>query len=149
VRTHVVIAPWILWATLCCSPRRPETPPPESPATSSTREADPRERRIELRIDRPVVAHGHTIVLRALADSRCPRGVTCVWAGEAIARIDVQDEQGARHEITLTLGPNPGQERARVAHAELRLVDALPYPRAGVAVEPDVIRAVVVLSPGS
>lgn len=68
--------------------------------------------------------------LKVLEDSRCPKGVQCVWAGQL--RLNVRVHLGARDEVhELTLG-----KPVHVADGSLELVEALPYPVAGEQIKP-------------
>lgn len=57
------------------------------------------------------VSKGETVVLKGvsikflevLEDSRCPTGVTCIWAGRAIVKIEVSSN-GTKQEKTLIFG---------------------------------------------
>lgn len=60
-------------------------------------------------------------------DSRCPEGVTCVWAGRAVVQVEVGD--GEAPTIALEIG---GESRdARGLRLTAEALD--PYPRAGAA----------------
>ncbi len=78
------------------------------------------------------------------ADSRCPRNVQCVWAGDATVRIWLQRGSAARewrdlHSNTGSTreGPDPG----------LRLERLEPVPVAGQELPPRHYIATLVLSP--
>lgn len=65
-----------------------------------------------------------------LEDSRCPKGTSCIWAGQARVRLETND--GAKLELTL-----PGmQEQVEVAavlgNMTLVCYGLSPYPQAGV-----------------
>jgi hypothetical protein len=68
--------------------------------------------------------------VRVLEDSRCPKDVQCVWAGQL--RLSVRVHLGSRDEMhELTLGtPLP------VADGSLELVEAIPQPVAGDPIKP-------------
>lgn len=60
-------------------------------------------------------------------DSRCPEGVTCVWAGRAVVQVEVGE--GEAPTIALEVG---GESRdARGLRLTAEALD--PYPRAGAA----------------
>lgn len=68
--------------------------------------------------------------LAVLEDSRCPKGVQCVWAGRL--RLKVRVHLGARdelHELTLS-------KPMHVADGSLELVEALPEKIAGKPIKP-------------
>lgn len=63
-------------------------------------------------------------------DSRCPKGVNCIWEGEAIAEL-VLGKTGAD---TLALTYLPGREEAAVGRASgysFKLLEVNPYPEKG------------------
>ena len=64
------------------------------------------------------------------ADSRCPKGVQCVWAGDATVRIWLQRRGGAREgrELHAATGAANG---GNAASPELRLVRLDPTPVTG------------------
>lgn len=67
-------------------------------------------------------------------DSRCPKGVNCVWEGEAVAEL-VLGKMGAD---TLALTYRPGREKASVGRASgysFRLIEVNPYPEKGQTIE--------------
>jgi hypothetical protein len=68
------------------------------------------------------------------ADSRCPKGERCVWAGDATVRIWLQKGTGPKqtHELQAAAG---AAQAVRVLDQELRLVRLDPYPVSGKAVE--------------
>jgi hypothetical protein len=79
-----------------------------------------------------------TLVLEAVAqDSRCPKGVNCVWAGDAAVRIRLEPPPTA-----YTLHTNDGFER-EIAHGNVRvrLVSLTPEPTADGPPRPDTYRA--------
>ena len=64
------------------------------------------------------------------ADSRCPKGEQCVWAGDATARVWLQHGSGPRETRELHAAPGAAQA-VRVLDHELRLVRLDPYPVTG------------------
>jgi hypothetical protein len=78
-----------------------------------------------VRVDGPRVTP-----LAVIEDSRCPTGVTCVWAGrlKISARIDLGSGSQTRE---LTLG-----EPQQIADGSLELAEATPHPTRDKAIEP-------------
>jgi hypothetical protein len=74
-------------------------------------------------------------------DSRCPEGVTCVWAGRAVVQVEVGD--GEAPTIALQVGGEAREARS------LRLTaEALdPYPRADTATRSEDYRLRLRLEP--
>ena len=64
------------------------------------------------------------------ADSRCPKGTQCVWAGDATARVWLQQGPGPKqmHELRAAAG---AAQAVRVLGHELRLLRLDPYPVSG------------------
>lgn len=74
-----------------------------------------------------------------LVDCRCPRKVTCVWAGYAEVQLTIT-VNGITETVALsTLGPNS----TVVAGYEFTFLDLLPYPVYGVVPAPGDIKAVI------
>lgn len=63
------------------------------------------------------------------ADSRCPKGERCVWAGDATAKVWLQLGSAPREVRELHTQPGPAQATHFAGH-ELRLIELGPYPAA-------------------
>jgi hypothetical protein len=98
-------------------------------------------REFRIRVGRTVTFRGETLRLRFVrvpADSRCPEGVDCVWAGNAEVLVEVS-AGGARGRRTLSLNTNAGQERpaeAKYRRYTVRLVGLSPYPKSARKIRP-------------
>jgi hypothetical protein len=59
-------------------------------------------------------------------DSRCPTGVTCIWAGDASVRITIKTQDGSPSSYTLHTNAQPRE----VEHANYRvqLASVAPHP---------------------
>ncbi len=64
------------------------------------------------------------------ADSRCPKGERCVWAGDAVVQVWLQRGAEPRERLELHAAPGNGQAAQAMGH-ELRLVRLDPYPVSG------------------
>jgi hypothetical protein len=62
-------------------------------------------------------------------DSRCPAGVNCIWAGDAIVRIRIGTRAAASSAYLLHTGLPAGGEIEH-GNVRVRLVDVTPYPQA-------------------
>ncbi len=82
---------------------------------------------------------------RVTADSRCPRNVQCVMAGEATVRVSVTLRGQA--ERTLELRTTPQDEQTTAGDYLLKLADLVPLPDAGRPVKPADYRATFILTP--
>jgi hypothetical protein len=73
-------------------------------------------------------------------DSRCPRGVTCVWAGDAVASIVVHPgcyKEGCKAaSIPLELHANLEPRSGEGWGMRVQLLALTPEPQAGVPIEP-------------
>lgn len=81
-----------------------------------------------------------SITLEAIIDdSRCPEGVTCIWAGDVSARIRVDDGTHAPETATLSLN----QPNGDTVHGDHRvtLTAVTPFPKADQKIDPRTYRA--------
>ncbi|MBX9928097.1 MAG: hypothetical protein K2X99_04215 [Gemmatimonadaceae bacterium] len=78
-------------------------------------------------------AAGISLVLASVEeDSRCPTGVTCVWAGNVRMKVNVRDGKGT----VLTLNTNVEPKTADVSGYRVSIVRVLPPAQAGVVIRP-------------
>jgi hypothetical protein len=75
-----------------------------------------------------------------VSDSRCPVDVVCVWAGDAVARLEVSEPQGAVETRDLHTLQN---EPAAYGRFRIALVRLDPEPRSTRPIAPDAYRLVV------
>ncbi len=73
-------------------------------------------------------------------DSRCPRDVTCVWAGEVRVRLEVQQTPQAASQLELLEGRSAVAGRYRVT-----LVHVDPQPTSTTRIAPQDYRATLAL----
>jgi len=66
-------------------------------------------------------------------DSRCPKGVTCVWAGNAKILLKVYKESGKAADLELNTNINP--KTSRYLEYELNLKELKPYPESNAAIK--------------
>jgi hypothetical protein len=81
-----------------------------------------------------VIARGPDLAVRfadVSEDSRCPEGVTCVWAGRAVVQLEVGD--GEAPTVALEVGGASREVRGLSLAAEA--LD--PHPRADAATPPE------------
>ena len=62
-------------------------------------------------------------------DSRCPKGVTCVWAGEVQLVLWTQDGKNKGERKTYAIRPGATTELWRDGKTSYRIVKVLPYPQ--------------------
>jgi hypothetical protein len=70
-------------------------------------------------------------------DSRCPKGVNCIWAGNARVMLQVGKTQGAPVKLELNTNPREATNGAG-GYGEylIKLVEVAPYPVAGQTIKP-------------
>jgi len=63
-------------------------------------------------------------------DSRCPKGVTCVWAGQVVAKVRISS--GGLADVLLLTEPGLTDEYARESYQQYQLsYHVEPYPEQG------------------
>ena len=79
-------------------------------------------------------------------DSRCPVGVTCIWAGDAVVAVTVDDTGGGGTRTLVEFHTNPSVDAEAVFGGyTLRLVGLSPVPREGSTIEVDEYQATLVM----
>jgi hypothetical protein len=64
------------------------------------------------------------------SDSRCPTGVTCIWAGEVKCDVEITNVEGVEPQTLVQSGGSSGF--ASLNYKEYRIdFDVQPYPAAG------------------
>ena len=87
---------------------------------------------LTLRLDELIAYRDLKIRWLEIEDSRCPIGVTCVWAGQMEATLEVA--QGANSPVEVKLLTKAGREPevTEVAGYALSLLDITPHPKQNV-----------------
>ena len=67
-------------------------------------------------------------------DSRCPKGVTCMWAGNAKVLLKVKKNGAKPVDVELNTNSNP--RTASYLEYELTLKELRPYPESDVTIKP-------------
>jgi hypothetical protein len=152
---HTPRSPWTLLllalaGTAAC--RAAQSSPP------STARATARERPAVLRSgaplllapDEPVAVADSAVRLRfagVVEDSRCPREVTCVWAGRAVVEIEATvGEDGPQRTVRLEVGAGEAS-RADLFGVLVAAEELAPYPSASAATQRDAYRLRLALLP--
>jgi len=100
-----------------------------------------------LKIGQSVAVSGEGLELAfetVVGDSRCPRGVQCIRAGEATIRIAAEKAPGARAAIELRTTPS-GNDAAYGSYS-IRLLSLNPYPDANRQIEKEEYEATLVVT---
>jgi hypothetical protein len=83
--------------------------------------------------------------VRVVNDSRCPKGVTCVWEGDAAIELRVTPDGGEAE--TVQLHANPRTVKDVVLHGVRVTLERLePYPEEGRAINSRDYRAVLAIT---
>ena len=88
---------------------------------------------------------GYQLVLKAIAnDSRCPEGVTCIWAGEVTAVVSVYKDSKLIEDTTLVFSMKNDAENKKwfatylpVTQKKIKSISVLPYPKEGSKINPN------------
>jgi hypothetical protein len=70
-------------------------------------------------------------------DSRCPQGVTCVWAGLATVTLDVKLGSSKSQRITLTTRSITTHDSKEVGSYKIALMAVNPYPERDKPTKPE------------
>lgn len=100
-----------------------------------------------MRIGQEVVIRGDKLHIRFKSvrqDSRCPRGVTCVWAGTAEIEIEVYGKTAKRLEVTLNTGMEP--KHIEYSGFEIKLLSLEPHPGKDEPVDPKKYEATLIVT---
>ena len=84
---------------------------------------------IKLKIGESAKAPGDDLKIEfdsVTEDSRCPKGVNCIWAGNAKVLLKVEKEAGKPASVELNTNIKPNT--SRYLEYELRLKELKPYP---------------------
>ncbi len=85
---------------------------------------------------------------RVSADSRCPKGEQCIWAGDATVRVWLK-HAGGPIEIGELHAAEGEQQRLHSRGHELRLLRLAPYPIAGKTIASGDYEATLTLKPSA
>jgi len=91
---------------------------------------------MKLPIKTPVLIEGKTITfLEVLEDSRCPKGVECIWAGEVKILISIEEKGLPTEKKELIFGTSQPSEietdlTLELPNYVLKFVGIQPYPQA-------------------
>jgi hypothetical protein len=87
---------------------------------------------------------GFNLVLAAVvSDSRCPEGVTCIWAGEASVTVSVYKDSKLVEDHTMVFSMKNEQENRQwfskylpEKQKNVKSFSVFPYPKEGVKINP-------------
>jgi hypothetical protein len=81
------------------------------------------------------------------ADSRCPRSVQCVWAGDAAVRLEITRGDETATVVLHTAGRENMPGEADALGHRCKLVDVRPYPETPQSIKPEEYSAILVVTP--
>ncbi|HZH31569.1 MAG TPA: hypothetical protein VEY11_12470 [Pyrinomonadaceae bacterium] len=81
-------------------------------------------------------------------DSRCPKGVNCIWAGNARVMLQVGKPTGAPVKLELNTNPREATDGAGSGYGQymIKLVEVAPYPVAEQIIKPQSYAVTLVVS---
>ena len=81
----------------------------------------------------------HLKLQRVFDDSRCPENVTCIWAGEVSAMVEVYNNKKLIEAKTITFNSKNTEENtlwfSKYYQNKIKSVEVVPYPKQGVVVK--------------
>ncbi len=89
-----------------------------------------------------IESEGISITFREFAESRCPRGAVCVWEGEGIVELLIENSGGDIESALLVIRPGRDPERftwlkAYAMDYRITLLELEPYPEIGYPSSPE------------
>lgn len=102
---------------------------------------------LSVKAGREVSAEGGRLKIKfesVTDDSRCPQGVTCVWAGNAEVVFKVKTTDGEAASIKLNTNINPRE--VEYHGYRIKLGSLSPYPKKDEQIAPSQYEAVLVIS---
>ncbi|HEX6037314.1 hypothetical protein [Longimicrobium sp.] len=137
---HLVFAILAAAGLGACSPNA-QVPAPQAPAASASLDQP-----FPLHVGSRATVAGADVTVRfesVASDSRCPTGVQCVWAGNAVVRAVLsQGNKAFGAELNTTLEP----KSVRYLDYQVALVSLTPQPAQGSAIDPSRYEATFVVT---
>jgi len=82
----------------------------------------------------------HLRLKAVINDSRCPEGVTCIWAGEVSATIEVYNDKKLVEEKDVTFNATNRLENLKwfenYSSKKIKCIGVMPYPKDVVSIKP-------------
>jgi hypothetical protein len=126
----------VLAAAVCgCGGGTPTAPEQSSGTAGALGAASPdasETATVELRYDETIAFRDLEMRWLDLQDSRCPIGVTCVWAGQMIATVEVVHITQGTTQVELLRRAGREPEVSYAFDYDLRLLDVSPHPKENV-----------------
>ena len=84
------------------------------------------------------------VLVKVVSDSRCPEGVTCIWAGEVTIEVAAYENNKIVEQVQYTVNRENKEaiilwfEQHLPARKEkLKAIRVVPYPKDGVQIQPE------------
>ncbi len=99
---------------------------------------------VEIKQNAKLKGKGYQLILKeVISDSRCPEGVTCIWAGEVQFVVSVYKDKKIVQDETITLSPKQNQDIKAwfskympSCKKNIKSIGVLPYPKDGSVINP-------------
>ena len=103
------------------------------------------DRPFEVKAAEVAIVHGLRITFEGVSeDSRCPEGVSCVWAGDAAATFTLEKPPAAALQRTLHTSGRFARQ-TELDDFIIQLEDVRPYPKEGATIAPGDYRATLLV----
>lgn len=118
-----------------------ETPPPTSELQMAQHDFDQDFRLVMGEKAMVTAADGTSMEIRfvrVVGDSRCPRGVECIWEGEAEVELEIhrEDRGGADTTVTVHTASSRNRNFEPIPGGWVELMSLSPYPADGIDLDP-------------
>lgn len=100
-----------------------------------------------LKVGETAVLENETVQIVVTAvtdDSRCPKDVACVWEGEALVHVTIQETD--KQPSDLQLNTNPPENSQTYLQYQVLLEQLLPVPISGEQISQDQYEATIIIS---
>jgi hypothetical protein len=101
----------------------------------------------ELKVDQQAVVEGEGLTIAfesVLEDSRCPKGVDCIWSGNA--KISIKSSKPKETPAKIELNTDDGPKSSPYMDYEIKLVALKPNRKPDVPLRRDEYRALLIIS---
>ena len=85
-----------------------------------------------------------SITIQSVADSRCPSGVTCIWAGngEVVIKVDKKSKK----QVVATLNTSSDPKEIAYRGFKIKLIALSPYPTINQSIDPKNYESTIVVT---
>jgi hypothetical protein len=101
----------------------------------------------ELKVDQEAVVEGEGLTIAfesVLEDSRCPKGVDCIWSGNA--KISIKSSKSKQTPAKVELNTDDGPKSSSYMNYEIKLIALKPNRKPDVPLQRDEYRTVLIIS---